>query len=667
MGDASISYEQLSREIVRYDSFDDAVENGLKSKLARAGFYSARNGKLVKCFSCSLELDLSQVNENTDFFKMHIDKKSDCNFVMQNRSSNNARSKKFLSYDSLRFEKERLQTFIEWPLPWLSPRELAADGFYFLRTHDHCACVFCRGIVGAWEVGDTPRGEHHRHFPHCPFIRGQPVGNVPMTHSGILDSLPLDGEECPTPPPRCETAVDVTGTSSGIGRHMPGSYPECKGPQKKNNVNYDSIGLPKYSGPKRKDYVTKESRLKSFTKWPERVVQKPEEMAEAGFFYCGLSDHVRCFHCGSGLRNWEINDKPWEEHARWYPDCSFVLLSKGQEFIDKVRRENPPYLRTAAKDGKLKKAAASSGHFKQIKESDLDMLMKLDIIQAVSAMGFPVQTIRKALRQKLEQTGLPFFSLEPCIESILQLMEEETRQAIQENNSEVESEARERQNDKILAMSSQASNDISSTNVVAGPSHNENSSSPSTANVSASGTPASVAINVEPPETNTENESHIIERSEAMDVEEQSEQPEVSVQPTVSESQTLDLPNVLREADEVMSVAGEVLKPSPSGPSSLEEKQEVATHSGVILEGPPSDSQNEAPSAINQARSEKNIAEELERIRESRMCKICMDAEMSVVFLPCTHMAACSSCAVTMATCPICRMDIKYTIKPIFS
>ena len=53
-------------------------------------------------------------------------------------------------------------------------------------------------------------------------------------------------------------------------------------------------------------------------------------------FTVGLSDHVRCFHCGNGLRNWEMEDKPWEEHARWYPDCNFVLLSKGQEFIDKV-------------------------------------------------------------------------------------------------------------------------------------------------------------------------------------------------------------------------------------------------------------------------------------------------------------------------------------------
>lgn len=55
------------------------------------------------------------------------------------------------------------------------------------------------------------------------------------------------------------------------------------------------------------------------------------------YSFAGLSDHVRCFHCGNGLRNWETEDLPWNEHARWYPDCTFVRLTKGQEFIDKVR------------------------------------------------------------------------------------------------------------------------------------------------------------------------------------------------------------------------------------------------------------------------------------------------------------------------------------------
>lgn len=97
--------------------------------------------------------------------------------------------KTFTSYNSLKYEKNRLDTFIEWPITWLKPTELAAAGFYYLRTSDHCACVFCRGIVGGWETGDTPQNEHQRHFPHCPYIRGQPVGNIPIDQGQILSNL----------------------------------------------------------------------------------------------------------------------------------------------------------------------------------------------------------------------------------------------------------------------------------------------------------------------------------------------------------------------------------------------------------------------------------------------------------------------------------------------
>ena len=128
------------------------------------------------------------------------------------------RTKKFISYDSLRFEKERLETFIDWPVTWLSPGDLAREGFYYLRTKDHCACVFCRGIIGAWEEGNTPRGEHKRHFPQCPFIAGKPVGNVPYTQSVIISHI--------TPSPETAPPLSLSMDVCGLGKPLPGSYSE---------------------------------------------------------------------------------------------------------------------------------------------------------------------------------------------------------------------------------------------------------------------------------------------------------------------------------------------------------------------------------------------------------------------------------------------------------
>ena len=60
------------------------------------------------------------------------------------------------------------------------------------------------------------------------------------------------------------------------------------------------------------------------------------------FIYLGVGDSVRCYFCGGGLRNWERGDIPMEEHAKWYPYCPHVLLVKGKEYIEKVRRGETP-------------------------------------------------------------------------------------------------------------------------------------------------------------------------------------------------------------------------------------------------------------------------------------------------------------------------------------
>ena len=53
--------------------------------------------------------------------------------------------------------------------------------------------------------------------------------------------------------------------------------------------------------------------------------------------YTGYLDNVKCFFCNGGLRNWEADDEPWTEHARWFPDCGFLKQMKGMTFIEKVR------------------------------------------------------------------------------------------------------------------------------------------------------------------------------------------------------------------------------------------------------------------------------------------------------------------------------------------
>ena len=60
----------------------------------------------------------------------------------------------------------------------------------------------------------------------------------------------------------------------------------------------------------------------------------------------------------------------------------------------------------------------SSGNFQSISDEDLTILMDCDIIWCVLEQGFNHDTVRETLCQKLEQTGLPYFSVDECINDV---------------------------------------------------------------------------------------------------------------------------------------------------------------------------------------------------------------------------------------------------------
>ena len=75
-----------------------------------------------------------------------------------------------------------------------------------------------------------------------------------------------------------------------------------------------------------------------------------------------------------------------------------------------------------------------------------------------------------------------------------------------------------------------------------------------------------------------------------------------------------------------------------------------------------------APTVTTAAVSENHQRQSRDvEVYDNRICSVCLDAEKNVVFLPCSHMAVCSSCTANIELCPICRQEIKYYIKPIIS
>ncbi|XP_076636294.1 death-associated inhibitor of apoptosis 2 isoform X2 [Colletes latitarsis] len=205
---------------------------------------------------------------------------------------------------------QRLQTFSNWPIPLvLSPERIAMSGFYYLQHDDMVQCAYCGSIVWKWEPGNDldQDTEYKVHFPDCDFY----------THRDKDDILYLNNVKL------------KPGTTSSLAE----------------------LGIHIHMASKKPNYATYEKRLRTFYGWPENLVQTPELLSSAGFYY---TDVVRCFHCDIGLRKWEASDDVWVEHARWFPKCEFVNLIRGQEFIkhciDNRRPLNPSIFEGVAED-----------------------------------------------------------------------------------------------------------------------------------------------------------------------------------------------------------------------------------------------------------------------------------------------------------------------------
>ena len=66
-------------------------------------------------------------------------------------------------------------------------------------------------------------------------------------------------------------------------------------------------------------------------------------------------------------------------------------------------------------------------------------------------------------------------------------------------------------------------------------------------------------------------------------------------------------------------------------------------------------------------KEDEELIEENKRLRDERLCKICADKELGVVFIPCGHLVTCTTCAASLNSCPVCRSTITSLVKTYLS
>ena len=399
-------------------------------------------------------------------------------------------------------------------------------------------CAFCNNCVGDWVEGDDPMTEHRHLFPLCPFVLGQEVGNIPLGAESSQQNIARTGGE----------GEDVTGPR----QVMPNSGPE----RNRLGANSESMGIIQHSGPLHPQYATLESRLRTFREWPPALRQQPKDLADAGFYYIGLSDQVKCFYCDGGLRNWQSEDEPWKEHARWFDKCVFVRLVKGDEYIKDCVLERPP-----------EKAGVPIQGSRVVTEQEIRTAMSQAIVKQVLSMGIDHSRVKMAIKKRLENSGNTFDNTEQLINAAFSIQHQQERRNNRENLNPVGA---------VLGRLGEVGNN------------------------------------------DTVTERWQVGQANRPDTEEDME--DVQQAPhTSNDTISLNQPNSLQQT------------PPPS--ASKKPLDNLALNPSPTTTSP------------NPETGNSDLMSENARLKEQRTCKICMDGEVGVVFLPCGHLCSCVNCA----------------------
>jgi E3 ubiquitin-protein ligase XIAP len=291
-----------------------------REDLANSGFLWLSSQVGAQCFHCFLVLRSFDLSKHVD--DLHRELSPECPLM-----AGKIHDVPISDPTNFRYESHRLYSLLttEWTSP-VCPYGLAKYGFYWTGSTDNCRCAFCRLEVRGWEEGDRADAEHRRWNPNCVFMNNRSVGNVLIGRELSEHSL--------------SRSVETTSSYSiNPFAHSENSKYGLKYPKSTAQVPVETLGVTPINPPRHPNFMSTAKREESFKLWPLGMSQKPNQLVEAGFYYTGNGDRVICFQCGGGLKDWARNDTPWEEHAKWFSRCPYLLLKKGKDFVDQIHRD----------------------------------------------------------------------------------------------------------------------------------------------------------------------------------------------------------------------------------------------------------------------------------------------------------------------------------------
>ncbi|WAR08056.1 BIRC8-like protein [Mya arenaria] len=148
----------------------------------------------------------------------------------------------------------------------------------------------------------------------------------------------------------------------------------------------------------------------------------------------GVGDSVRCYHCGGGLRNWEPGDDPMKEHAKWYPSCQHVIITKGKTYIHSVEAcENPEQKSARRRHASITCLCKKEDKPSSLDDSGSEQQQQQQATQAAAKFGYSEENIKIAAYKFRERYGASSKFKESDLVSILMEKEDDPDLALNAN------------------------------------------------------------------------------------------------------------------------------------------------------------------------------------------------------------------------------------------
>ncbi|KAH8401765.1 hypothetical protein KR009_007766 [Drosophila setifemur] len=394
------------------------------------------------------------------------------------------------------------------------------------------------------------------------------------------------------------------------------------------------------------DLLLEANRLETFKDWPNPNIT-PQALAKAGFYYLNRLDHVKCVWCNGVIAKWEKNDNAFDEHRRFFPKCPRVQMGPLIEFaagknLDELGIQPttlPQRPKYACVDARLRT-------FSDWPIGDIQPA------EALAQAGLYFQNIGDQVRcfhcniglrswQKEDEPWHEHAKWSPKCQFVLlakgPTYVNEVREAAAANARSPPATAPAPSLQADTLMDEAPAKEALALGIDGGVVRNAIQR-----RLSSSGC---AFASLDELLHAIFDEAGAMAALEVREPPDRAPFPESSCEATTSKAATTMAFNSIPISPQVAAVSAPV--PAPGAVANIAEQMQKMS--------------------VDPPNGNISLEEENRQLKDARLCKVCLDEEVGVVFLPCGHLATCNQCAPSVANCPMCRADIKGFVRTFLS